>query len=195
MDMAKDTQDLGSEAALLALYAAGNTDAARALAELIAPRILGYATRKLADRAEAEDITQEVMLRIWRAAPTWRAGDAKISTWAYKVAMNLCTDRLRRRGRAQPLDEGPEPIDQASSTEQNLIEADRHIALMRALDSLPPRQSEAVVLRHIEGLSNPDIAIIMDLGVEAVESLIARGKRALTESLAPRRAELGYKEA
>ena len=192
--MAKDTQDLCSEAALLALYAAGDADAARALAELIAPRILGYATRKLADRAEAEDITQEVMLRIWRAAPTWRAGDAKISTWAYKVAMNLCTDRLRRRARAQPLDDGPEPIDQAHSTEQNLIEADRHFALMRALDRLPPRQSEAVVLRHIEGLSNPEIAIIMDLGVEAVESLIARGKRALTESLAPRRAELGYKE-
>lgn len=193
--MAKDTHDLGDEAALLARYGAGDSGAARLLAAQIAPRILGYATRKLGDRAEAEDVTQEVMLRIWRAAPTWRSGDAKISTWAYKVAMNLCIDRMRRRGRSQPLDDGPEPTDQAKGAVQNLIEADRQAALMRALDALPPRQREAVILRHIEGLPNPDIAIIMDLGVEAVESLIARGKRALNTALAPRRAELGYEEA
>ena len=57
---------------------------------------------------------------------------------------------------------------------------------------LPERQRQAVVLRHIEGLSNPEIAQVLGIGVEAVESLTARGKRALAAELAPRRSELGY---
>ena len=63
-----------------------------------------------------------------------------------------------------------------------------------ALDLLPDRQRQAVVLRHIEGLSNPEIAEVMDIGVEAVESVTARGKRALTQLMAGQRAELGYEE-
>ena len=62
----------------------------------------------------------------------------------------------------------------------------------QAIATLPERQRQAVVLRHIEGLSNPEIGEIMDIGVEAVESLTARGKRALAAALAGRRAELGY---
>jgi RNA polymerase sigma factor (sigma-70 family) len=65
-------------------------------------------------------------------------------------------------------------------------------ALQAALALLPERQRQAVVLRHIEGLGNPQIAEVLDLGVEAVESLTARGKRALSALLAGRRAELGY---
>lgn len=60
-----------------------------------------------------------------------------------------------------------------------LIEADRMAALQTALNNLPDRQRQAVVLRHIEGLTNPEIGQIMEIGVEAVESLTARGKRAL----------------
>jgi RNA polymerase sigma-70 factor (ECF subfamily) len=60
------------------------------------------------------------------------------------------------------------------------------------LATLPDRQREAVVLRHIEGLSNPEIAEILDISVEAVESLTARGKRALAAALSDQREELGY---
>ena len=67
-------------------------------------------------------------------------------------------------------------------------------ALQAALDQLPERQRQAVVLRHIEGLGNPEIAAILDIGVEAVESLTARGKRALAAILAGRKAELGYED-
>ena len=98
--MAKDLQNFAEDAALLTAYANGDPDAARDLAQRIVPRILGYATRILGDRAEAEDIAQEVMLRLWRAAPTWRAGEAQVSTWAYRVAVNLCTDRLRAKSGA-----------------------------------------------------------------------------------------------
>ena len=76
-----------------------------------------------------------------------------------------------------------------------MIEADRMAALDAALASLPDRQREAVVLRHIEGMSNPEIAEILQIGVEAVESLTARGKRALAAILSGQRAALGYEEA
>lgn len=194
--MAKDAQLEISDDALLVLYANGDPDAARALAARLVPRILGYATRLLGDRTEAEDIAQEVMLRLWRMAPDWRPGEAQVSTWVYRVTANLCTDRLRaaKRKQAQALDDVAEPQDGAASVVAQMIDADRQAALERALADLPERQREAVILRHIEGLANPQIAEVMQIGVEAVESLVARGKRALTTALSGRRGELGYKE-
>ncbi len=188
-DALKDAPD----EALLIAYGNGDAAAARALTLRLTPRVLGYAARLLSDRAEAEDVTQEAMLRLWRIAPDWRQGEAKVTTWLYRVVSNLCTDRLRKT-RGVALDAVPEPEDDAPGAEAGLQEAARAEALQQALDALPERQKQAVVLRHIEGLSNPEIAQIMDIGVEAVESLTARGKRALAAGLAGRRAELGYED-
>lgn len=195
--MPRDTLDEVSDETLLVLYANGDPDAARRLTLRLAPRALGYATRLLTDRAEAEDVTQEAMMRLWRVAPDWRTGEAQISTWLYRVVTNLCTDvrRARVRRPGVGLDDAPEVASGAGSVEASLIQADRMAALQAALDKLPERQRQAVVLRHIEGFANPEIAGIMGLGVEAVESLTARGKRALTALLAGRRAELGYEDA
>ncbi len=178
-----------ADAVLLARYAAGDGAAARRLAELHLPRVLSFARRMLGDAAEAEDVAQEAMLRLWRIAPRWRAGEARISTWLYRVTANLCTDRLRRR---RPGAEMPELADPAPGALAALMAADRAAALEAALAHLPERQRQAVVLRHLEGLGNAEIAEVMDSGIEAVESLIARGRRALAAVLAPRRAELGY---
>ena len=90
------------------------------------------------------------------------------------------------------IDSIPEPEDPAIGAEQGLQEVARAEALQGALQTLPERQRQAVVLRHIEGLGNPEIAEIMDISPRAVESLTARGKRALAEALAGRRGELGY---
>jgi RNA polymerase sigma factor (sigma-70 family) len=183
--------------ALLVLYANGDTFAARELTERHLPRVLGFAARMLGgDRAEAEEVAQEAMLRLWRIAPEWRSGEAKVSTWLYRVVTNLCTDRLRgkKRRRAVGLEDAPDVADGGRSVESVLVENDRMAALNAALETLPDRQRQAVVLRHIEGLSNPEIAEVMDIGVEAVESLTARGKRALATAMAGRRAELGYEE-
>ena len=79
-------------------------------------------------------------------------------------------------------------------TLERLQRVAREDALQTALDALPERQRQAVVLRHIEGLANPEIAQILDIGVEAVESLTARGKRALTALLAGQREALGYED-
>lgn len=187
--------DAGDEV-LLARYAAGDPAAARVLTARHVPRVLGYAARMLGDRAEAEDVAQEAMLRLWWAAAGWRAGEAQLSTWLYRVVTNLCTDRLRLRKRrpAAALDDAPEVADGMRGAEAGMIEGDRMAALQAALDALPERQRQAVVLRHIEGLGNPEIAAVMDIGVEAVESLTARGKRALAALLAGRRDELGYED-
>lgn len=185
-----------SDEALLVLYANGDPAAARTLTLRLTPRVLGYAARILGDRAEAEDMAQEAMLRLWRIAPEWRQGEAKVTTWLYRIVTNLCTDRLRARKRrsATPLDDAPEVADDSVGVEASLIAADRMTALENALAQLPDRQRQAVVLRHIEGLTNPDIAAVMDIGIEAVESLTARGKRSLTALLSGRRAELGYED-
>ncbi len=189
--MAFDAEDDRSDEALLALYGQGDPMAARLLTSRLAPAALRVAYRMLGERAEAEDVAQEAMLRLWKQAADWRGGGAKVSTWLYRVVTNLATDRLRRR-RSLPLDAVPEPVDVAPGAVGRMIEADRAAALDHALMALPERQRQAVVLRHLEGLGNPEIAEIMGVGVEAVESLIARGKRGLTEALAGRRAELGY---
>ena len=177
--------------ALLRLYANGDPGAARELARRLLPRTLAYARRMLGDASEAEDVSQEAMIRRWKQAPDWREGEAKVSTWMWRVVANLCTDRLRRR-RMTGLDDAPEVEDEAPSVLQTMVQADRAAALEEALASLPDRQRQAVVLRHLEGLANPEIAEIMQIGVEAVESLTARGKRALAARLAGRREELGH---
>lgn len=189
------TETLGDDA-LLVLYANGDGQAARALTARLLPRVLGYATRLLGDRAEAEDVAQEAMLRLWRIAPDWRPGEAKVTSWLYRVVTNLCSDRqrARRRRAAEALDDVPEPASDSPGAEAGLIAADRSAALKAALDSLPERQRQALVLRHFEGMTNPEIAAVMEIGVEAVESLTARAKRGLQAVLAGRRAELGYED-
>ena len=189
--MALDALSDVSDEALLVLFANGDPWAARALTLRLTPRVLGFAARMLADRTEAEDVAQEAMLRLWRMAPDWQQGGAKVVTWLYRVASNLCLDRLRR-SRPRGLDEVAEPEDAAPGVVARLIKADRAMALDEALAALPDRQRQAVVLRHMEGLTNPEIAAVMDIGVEAVESLVARGKKGLTALLSGRRAELGY---
>lgn len=178
--------------ALLVAYALGDRAAARALTESLAPRAFAQALRMLADRGEAEDVAQEAMLRLWRAAPQWRQGEAKVSTWLHRVVANLCVDRLRRRRDAFGLDEVAEPEDPAPSPSQRLERGERMRALSDALARLPERQAQAVALRHLEGFSNPEIAGIMGIGTEAAESLVARGKRALAAMLVGRKAELGH---
>ncbi len=178
---------------LLTRYARGDAPAAAELARRYGGRLISLATRMLSDRVEAEDVAQEAMLRLWRIAGDWEPGQAQVSTWLYRVASNLCTDRLRKRRHARVgLDGMEEPPDPSPSPAEALQEAARDAALQEALNALPVRQKQAVILRHIEGCTNPEIAEVMDISVEAVESLTARGKRALAQALAGRRAELGF---
>lgn len=185
-------QDVSNEA-LLVLYANGDPAAARVLTLRLTPKVFGHAYRLLGNRADAEDIAQEALIRLWKQAPDWRQNEAKITTWLYRVVANLCTDRLRR-ARGLALDAVGEPEDETASAADQMQQKSRLDALQAGLNTLPDRQKQAVILRHIEGLRNPEIAEIMEVGVEAVESLTARGKRALAKALAGRKEELGYSD-
>lgn len=191
MKTALDAPGQASDAALLRRYAAGDQAAARALTLRHTPRVLALARRMLNDGAEAEDVAQETLLRLWRIAPDWRDDEAALGTWLYRVASNLCIDRLRRR-RERSLDAVREMADASPAALSGIEARDRVAALDAALALLPDRQRLAVVLRHIEERSNPEIATILETSVEAVESLLARGRRELAASLVPRRAELGF---
>ena len=183
-----------SDADLLAAFAGGDRSAAMTLTQRLTPRLMGQAYRMLGNRAEAEDVTQDAMMRLWKIAPDWDADRAKVTTWLYRVVANLCTDRLRKSGRGVALDAIEEPADEAQSAADNMQDTARATALHSALADLPERQAQAVALRHLEELGNPEIATIMDTNVRTVESLIARGKRALIAKLSGRKEELGYED-
>ena len=191
--MAFDATGREDEAALLLRYAAGDRAAAAALVARLAPMALSLARRLLGDPAEAEDVTQEAMLRLWKIAPDWDPDRARVSTWLYRVVVNLCTDRRRRR-RPEPMDVLPDLADGALPAVAQMQVQARVDALQAALAELPDRQRIAVVLRDIDGLANPEIATILGISVEAVESLAARGRRALREALGVRRNELGFED-
>lgn len=190
--MTQSQTDPAAEAALLKAYAAGDAAAAQALATRYTPLVYAHACRMLNDRAEAEDVTQDAMLRLWRHAPGWDAdGGASVRTWLYRVTANLCIDRLRKT-RPDGLTPEMDVADTTPGIETRMQDEARRLALEEALMQLPDRQRQAVVLRHIEGLGNTEIAQIMDIGPRAVESLTARGKRALTALLSGQRNDLGY---
>ncbi|WP_120635883.1 RNA polymerase sigma factor [Ruegeria sp. EL01] len=180
-----------SDDMLLRRFADGDAGVARVLTDRLGPRSFSVALRMLGNRAEAEDVTQDAMMRLWQMAPEWVPGTAKVSTWLYRVTLNLCVD-IRRKKKPDSLSDVPEPEDGKASVVDRLQDEARKDALQLALAELPERQRQAVVLRHIEELPNPEIAGIMGISVEAVESLTARGKRSLAAILADRRDELGY---
>ena len=193
--MPLDTDPQTDDADLLARYALGDAGAARLLTVRLTPRAFAQAVRMLGDRAEAEDVAQEAMLRLWRIAPDWRTGEAKVTTWLYRVVANLCTDRLRKRPRMSvPLEDVSEPADPTPSVEARMQSEARRDAVRAALADLPERQRIAVMMRHFDGASNPEIAQALGIGTEAVESLTARGKRALAAALKGQVSALGYEE-
>ena len=185
------SQNRETDNVLLASFANGDRKAAQQLTERLMPKIHAHAYYRLGNIADAEDVTQEAFLRLWQFAPRWEQGNAQVSTWLYRVVSNLCKDRYRRP-KLEDLDVAKEPTDETQSPVDKIDDHYRQKALYDAMSLLPENQRLAVQFRHIDELTNPEIAEIMGLSVEAVESLTARGKRKLIEVLASYKTELGY---
>jgi len=178
---------------LLVAFAKGDRSAAQQLTERLMPKIYSHAYYRLGNIADAEDVTQEAFLKLWKIAPNWKYDKAQVSTWLYRVVYNLCKDRYRRAtlenlSSAQEVNEGNQ------SPTDNIDAQYRQKALYDAMSILPENQRLAIQLRHIDELSNPEIAEIMELSIEAVESLTARGKRKLIEILQTQKSKLGYSD-
>jgi RNA polymerase sigma-70 factor, ECF subfamily len=161
--------------------AAGDAAAVSALVHRYSPSVLTLATRMLADRGEAEDVTQETFLRAWKALPDWEPR-AQFSTWLHRVALNLCYDRLRKRREALP-GELPDQTDTGLAPHDALDQTQRVRAIETAIGRLPERQGAALTLCALQGHSQTEAAEIMDISVEALESLLSRARRTLRAEL------------
>jgi RNA polymerase sigma-70 factor, ECF subfamily len=174
---------------LIVRVAQGDAMAARQLMTRHLPMVLGIARRLLPQKHEADDVAQEAFARIWTHAVKWTAGQALFKTWLHRVTMNLCYDRLRAR-RHENLDAASDVAAPEPGPAQTLLQGQAAAMIDRAVASLPGRQREAIVLVHFQGLTNIEAAAQMEVSVEAVESLLARGRRALKDSLRPLAADL-----
>jgi RNA polymerase sigma factor (sigma-70 family) len=168
--------------ALLARVGQGDPAAVRALVARKLPRLLALAGRILGETAEAEDVAQETFLRAWKQAPSWRPGAARFDTWLHRVALNLCYDRLRRR-RETLMESPPEVADDGPAPDRGLEAADVGRRVARAMQALPERQREAIVLCHYQDLGAAEASRLMGVSIEALESLLSRGRRALRVAL------------
>lgn len=178
------------DAELVRRAGGGDSAACAALVDRHLNRLLALAVRMLGNRADAEDVAQETFLRVWQRAANWRANEAQFSTWLYRVALNLCHDRLRQRRPQVDVDEVPDLAAEDMSAERESQRGNVAAAVAAALMGLPERQREAIVLCYYQELGNIEAARVLDVSVEALESLLSRARRALRETLRSRAEDL-----
>ena len=167
---------------LMTAIQAGNSRAYESVVKRHLKSISHYAFRMLGNTKDTEDITQETFLRLWTHADTWRGEKASVSTWLHRIAHNLCIDYLRKDKSAITSEYLDEHEGHDSPAEQPDKE-ERLLSLREALSQLPERQRSAIVLNHYHGFSNREIAQIMEVSVDALESILARARRGLKAEL------------
>lgn len=174
----------------MAKIAHGDADAYRELVMRFLPPLTRYGYRMLSSRQDVEDLVQETFLRVWTRAARWQPGRSKLTTWLHTILHNLCIDHYRRNRTESR--EDLDSTDDAAATPDGIIAAkDREDQIRAALDALPERQRNAIVLCHFQGLSNRDAAEVVGVSVDALESLMARGRRTMRERLAHLSIETG----
>ena len=174
--------DSREEAALLARVAAGEAEAFRGLVDRHLPSVLAVARRMLRDDAEAEDVAQDTLLRLWRNAGGLELGPGGVRPWLRRVVSNLCIDRVRARRNTTVVEAVPEDSEPPTQFRQ-LAERELGARVDAALKALPERQRLALTLFHYEGMSQIEVGEAMGISDEAVELLLARARRTLKVSL------------
>jgi len=176
---------LDSDHALVEECCAGNREAFNGLVLRHKDRLYTLAVRLLGDRGEAEDLTQDTFLRAYERIRAFR-GDARFSTWLYRICYNLCLNRLERK-RNDPRDGAlPEGVpDPGARVPEHLIAKERQDLVKQALSHLAPEFREAVVLYYTGQLSYEEIARLRGLPVGTVRSRLHRGREELKEHLRP----------
>jgi RNA polymerase sigma-70 factor (ECF subfamily) len=175
---------MASDEELMAQAAEGDMDAFEEVVRRNQQIALNVAYRFLGDPILAEDVAQEAFLKVLAGASRYEP-TARFSTYLYNVVWHLCIDVYRKK-RPESLELGPDrehggrgPVQEALAGEQQQLVRD-------AVQSLPPRQRMAIVLKHFEGLSYEEIARALDCSPTAVDALLVRAKRRLKETLEDR---------
>jgi RNA polymerase sigma-70 factor (ECF subfamily) len=158
-------------------------------------KVFSIIYRFVGDRAEAEDLVQEVFLRVFRTVERYEP-TAKFSTWLYRIATNISLNAIRNRSRFHAVSlevkqddsddfhreiadaDSPAPDDAMDGEELSRV-------VMDAIDQLPGQQRAAIILNKYEGLSYEEVAVILDCSVMAVKSLLSRARSNLKTKLAP----------
>ena len=176
---------------LMAGTAQGDPYAFELLVKRHQSRMLNLIYRFIGNRTQARDLSQEVFVRVWQAAPRYKP-QAKFTTWIYRLTANLCLNELKSSNRKKLFFWGSpdevsriwnEESDVSPSAENLLLAEERSRQISLALQNLPENQRMALILKRYDNLSYHEIAKIMDCSVSAVESLLVRAKRNLQEKL------------
>jgi RNA polymerase sigma-70 factor (ECF subfamily) len=146
--------------------------------------VLHICQRKLGNLAEAEEAAQDVFASAWKSAGNWQSGQAKVTTWLFRVASNRCIDILRRRRPTTHIDDIREPSDPSANAEELLAVADRDRLIRAALESLTADQKQAVELVYYKDMKQREAAETMGLSVAALESILRRARAKLHQVLA-----------
>jgi RNA polymerase sigma-70 factor (ECF subfamily) len=179
---------------LISQVAGGDEPAFHRLVDAHYAPVFDTCCRILGNREDAEDVTQDVFVQVHRKARTFR-GESKLSTWLYRISVNLCLNHLRKRKRerflgflslSEPRGEraGKAVETPESRRPDSELEADERSRILNdALEALPDRQRAAIVLNKCEGLSHQEIADVLLVTPAAVESLVHRAKVTLQRRL------------
>ena len=192
---ATDVTGRDADAELMIAFQRGEDAAFAEVVRRNQGRVVSLAYRYLGSAADAEDVAQEVFLRVYRAKESY-APTARFTTWLYRVTANAAMNHLRARrvrvavSRAMPEPAPGEPavdVEDASAMtpHEKLLEDELTVVLRRIVDELPERQRMAILLNKYEGLGYEDVAAAMDLSVMAVKSLLTRARVAIRERLTP----------
>jgi len=169
----------------------GDEDALRELIEAHQHRIIGTVAKMLGDAGDADDIAQQVFIRVWKSAARYEP-TAKFTTWLFKITRNLVFNELRRRKRhpAQSLDAVDDhdrpmqaPDHSVKAPDTALLDEEMQAAIQRAIDELPETQRMAVILRRYDDIPYEEIGEILQLSVPAVKSVLFRARTELREKL------------
>jgi RNA polymerase sigma-70 factor (ECF subfamily) len=183
---------------LVARSKTGDIDSFNQLVKRWERPIFALAYRTLGREEDARDVTQETFLRAFRALSGFK-GDAKFSSWLYRIALNLCRDWMRKERRA-PLVAVPEGVDvDQLAAERGPIETVEDLAarselsreVARAMESLPAEQRQAIILKEYHGLTFQEIADLMKCPLSTVKTRVYQGlstlRKQLGQQMAPRR--------
>ena len=184
------------DAALMLRAKRGDRAAFAELVEKYKQPVMNFVFRSLRDEIEAEDLAQNVFLQAWKSRTRYRQ-TAKLSTWLFTIARNLCLNEIRRRSRhpAESIEEAhaeheDQPRQQYEDKSQmappdKLLQGELMQKIEEALAELPEAQRTAILLCRQDELSYEEIAEVLDCSLSATKSLIHRGRETLKDKLKP----------
>jgi RNA polymerase sigma-70 factor (ECF subfamily) len=177
--MSEDTND---DEALMRQIAAGDERAFRLLADRHLSGMLRLAQKTLGSPADADDVAQDALLRIWRNAARWRADRSRLTTWIYTIVFRLCIDRIRGP-RALPLEYASEVEDATPGAFEIMSRTGELRQLAVAMRLLQPRQRAALTLFYHEELSGEEAAVVLGISQRAFWSLLHRARKAIQQQM------------